>query len=263
MDAGKAALDAYRAAVKSDKRIQALQTAIDGGRGTYAMAGALASRTGRVAGKAITNQIKTAAVDGHLEKAAAAAILQPTMVENHRAVSAMVGAVQKTINKKAGLGLAPLIPGLNQDRIDGLADEIANAVDVLDLSQVLVSQIENASMSIVDDCAAENMEFQHGVGRHPKIIRIAEPKCCQWCEDLAGEYDYAQVKQTGNDVYRRHENCRCIVEFDPGSGSSMQNAHSKRMVDRSTIERRKADQARYAEDAEVRKQNRKQRYGTS
>ena len=52
-------------------------------------------------------------------------------------------------------------------------------------------------------------------GLRPRVIRTAESHCCKWCSALAGTYDYPRVPK---DVYRRHERCRCRVEYDPGEG---------------------------------------------
>ena len=260
-EAGKAALTAYKAAVKADKRIQTLQKRIDEGRGTYAIANGLASRSGIHAGKAIAQQLVSEATDGQVERELAAAILQPTMVENYKTVSSAAGSVQRAINKRAGLGLAPVIPDMNQDRIDGLVEEIVNAIDVGNLASTLISQVENASLSILDDSVSDNMDFQYNAGRNPVIIRTAEAKCCEWCEALAGTYDYEDVKRGGSDVYRRHENCRCIVEFDPGVGS-LQNVHTKKMVSRADVERRRFYQENMISDMEYRRQERKRRYGS-
>lgn len=227
-DAGKNARESYLAAVEKDKRIQALSKKINEGRGTYADADALASRSGKHAGRAITDAVLDEAVDGKMEEEAAAAILQPTMVENHKYVANLTETVQKGINRKAGNRLGAVRPELNQSRIDGLAKEIADAEDVLQLATRLPSQIENASMSIVDDSVSENFSFQHGIGLTPKIVRTAEADCCKWCAELEGEYEYDDVKKTGSDVYRRHDNCRCTVEFVPGDGSR-QNVHTKKI----------------------------------
>ena len=43
--------------------------------------------------------------------------------------------------------------------------------------------------------------------------RSAAPDCCKWCERLAGTYDYEKVKNTGNDVFCRHQNCGCSVDY--------------------------------------------------
>lgn len=68
-------------------------------------------------------------------------------------------------------------------------------------------------------------------------------KCCKWCSSKVGTYPYSPNMDT--DVFRRHANCRCLVEYDNGSGV-YQNAHSKRFykdrqkeIKKIDIERRK------------------------
>ena len=39
------------------------------------------------------------------------------------------------------------------------------------------------------------------------LTRKAEPGACPWCRGLAGDYGYPAP----NEVYRRHENCRCAT----------------------------------------------------
>ena len=51
-------------------------------------------------------------------------------------------------------------------------------------------------------------------------------KCCKWCGRLVGTYDYATVRNTGNDVFRRHKYCRCTVEFI--TNGKRQNVHTKK-----------------------------------
>ena len=68
---------------------------------------------------------------------------------------------------------------------------------------------------MVDDSIRLNVEAQGGAGLRPRVVRRAEPHCCAWCSALDGSYDYPNVPQ---DVYRRHEHCRCDVTYDPGSG---------------------------------------------
>ncbi|WP_205422898.1 hypothetical protein [Granulicatella sp. zg-ZJ] len=79
---------------------------------------------------------------------------------------------------------------------------------------------------------ALNMQ-KHGLS--PKIIRTHTGNCCDWCRNLAGVYDYPKVPK---DVYRRHGNCRCTVDYKPGDGKK-QNVWSKKIVDISKIEERK------------------------
>lgn len=218
----------YREALERDKKIQALEKRIRDGSGRYSDVDDIASRAGRHAGKLIAGTVKENAVDGMIEKDVAAAILQPTMYDNYEYVAGLAETVQKSLNKKAGIGLNTVKPRWNQSRVDGLAEELAEAEDVNELTDKLVSQVENASMSVVDEAVRENADFQYQVGMEPKIVREAEAKCCEWCANLEGEYDYKDVKDSGNDVYRRHDNCRCTVEFVPGNGTR-QNVWSKKI----------------------------------
>ena len=82
--------------------------------------------------------------------------------------------------------------------------------------------VVNFTQSVVDDAIRENVAVQAEAGLSPTVTRIAEAGCCRWCADLEGEYAYP----VDRDVYRRHENCRCMVIYDPGKGK-LQNAHTK------------------------------------
>ena len=80
----------------------------------------------------------------------------------------------------------------------------------------------------------------------PKIERLTNGKCCAWCDKLAGVYDYESVKDTGNNVFRRHRHCRCIVNYVPEKGKR-QDVWSKQWIDSDKadkIEERKAIAAR-------------------
>lgn len=48
------------------------------------------------------------------------------------------------------------------------------------------------------------------------MTRIAAPVCYKWCTELAGEYLYAEVRRAGGDVWRRHANYGCRIEYEPG-----------------------------------------------
>jgi hypothetical protein len=80
-------------------------------------------------------------------------------------------------------------------------------------------------MSAADDFVQTNVEFHGKSGLTPKIVRIAGGNCCKWCRGLAGTYIYPDVPKS---VYQRHDNCRCIVTYNPVDGKGkIQNVHSK------------------------------------
>lgn len=62
-----------------------------------------------------------------------------------------------------------------------------------------------------------------------KIKRYPTSKCCKWCASLAGVYEYPDVTK---DVYRRHQNCNCKLEFIPGKGKK-QDVWTKEWINES------------------------------
>lgn len=83
--------------------------------------------------------------------------------------------------------------------------------------------LENAASSIVTDYIKENVEYRASSGLNETIIREELASCCKWCHDLAGEYEYGMEP---SDIYRRHDNCKCIVLFKSAKG--YQNVWSKK-----------------------------------
>ena len=224
----KGIIEALDNTLASDKAVEALSSKIIDGKGTYADAERLASKTGAHTGKAISAGLIQNSVDGRVtEDVVRAAIIEP-LKHNHSIVSGACRFVQEALNRKAGLGLKAIQPKFNQDRADGLVTEAVGREDMSDFAKALTQQVENFSMATVDDSVKENADAHYEAGLYPKIRRITDGKCCEWCSSLAGTYEYGEVRNTGNDVFRRHPNCGCQVLYDPSDGSRWQDVHSKK-----------------------------------
>lgn len=97
----------------------------------------------------------------------------------------------------------------------------------------------------MDDFVRENADFQYKAGLSPTIERKTTGKCCAWCSNLAGSYPYEDVKDKGNDVFRRHKNCHCQILYNPRDGSKRrQNVHTRQWTDDG-----KADRIAFAKTA--------------
>lgn len=81
------------------------------------------------------------------------------------------------------------------------------------LDRLLDSAIENICCSFFDEFQKENAEKSSDMGLKAVVIREEVFNCCDWCKEVAGVYDYDDVPR---DVYRRHDNCRCMVLFKRG-----------------------------------------------
>lgn len=229
----------FREAYKKSAKIQRLLEQVRAGTATYAQVHAYSIEVSRLIGTTYEKHISSAALpDGRMYYNIASRVIPSSLDENYRLVSSYAQSVQKSLNDRANIGIRPQVPEKNQDRIDGLVDFASNAEQYDQVSDKLRAAMENFSQNIVDEAVRKNAEVQYRSGLRPKIVRRAERKCCPWCAALAGEYDYPDVP---DDVYRRHENCRCVVEYDPGDGRR-ENVHTKRWTtsgERDTIEERK------------------------
>lgn len=142
-------------------------------------------------------------------------LLNPTMQKNFELITGFAEDVQTDLNHAAGLKLKAQIPGISQDRIDGIVNRISSEPDFEKVKWLLDEPIVNFSQSIVDDAIRANATFHAKAGLRPKITRRVSGRACDWCKKLAGTYDYGEEPK---DVYRRHERCRCTVDYNPGEG---------------------------------------------
>lgn len=151
-------------------------------------------------------------------------LLDPTMKKNHELISGYALDVQNELNHQAGLHLRGQTAPVNQSRIDGIVERVSKEDDFEKIKWILEDPIINFSQSVVDDTIKANAEFQAKAGLHPKITRRVAGHACEWCGNLAGTYDYHSEP---HDIYRRHERCRCTVDYDPKDGRGVQNSHTK------------------------------------
>ena len=175
-------------------------------------------------GASLTNETLP---DGKMYYNIAQRVLTDVLGRNYELVSDYAEQVQKNLNSVARIGLTAQVPELNQDRIDGLVNRLASEESFDDVRWLLEEPVVNFTQSIIDDSIQKNAEFHHKVGLSPKIVRRVVGHPCKWCKSLEGSYNYPEVPK---DIYRRHGNCRCTVDYHPGNGKK-QNVHTKKWTD--------------------------------
>ena len=153
-------------------------------------------------------------------------VIRPMLELDTNMVVTATCEAQKALNMKAGIGLNPVKPPANKDKMDGIINKVAGAEDYKSVAWMLDEPVKLFSLGVVDDVLQANIDFQGRAGLQPKVIRTAESKCCKWCSNLAGVYEYPDVPDK---VYQRHERCRCTVEYDPGD-HRRQNVWTKQWV---------------------------------
>ena len=229
----KLVCDEFEKSYAANGIVKQVQKKLEDKSATYADAYEYAYEVGCMLSDALTKHVTNELLpNGTMYYNIAQRLLQKTLGTNYELVSELAAGVQKVLNRKAGLTLAALKPDIDQDKVDGLIERLSKG-DFENDKFVMGSPIANFTQSVVDDTIAKNVEFHASAGLHPKIVRRYAGNGCKWCANLAGTYDYP-VKQ---EIYRRHDNCRCIVEYFPEDGRGVQNAHTKGWRNESKVER--------------------------
>lgn len=207
--------------LSSAKIKKALQSLRDN-KATYEDASEFAIEVGEILSDVLRKNITVKILpDGKMYYNIADRILNPAMSKNYNLISDFTVDIQTELNHQAGLRIKGQKAKLNQDRIDGIIERLSAEDNFDDIKWILDEPMVNFSQSVVDDAVKANAEFHAKAGFNPKIIRKPDRKPCDWCKNLVGEYDYRDVSDKGNDVFRRHDNCRCVVihEFQKGNSS--------------------------------------------
>src|SRR5690625_2676290 len=210
---------------KQNKKLQQIQEMIDNGTATYKQANEYAIEVGEMLASVFEVHIKSESLpDGKMYYNIADRILNPTLSNNHKIVAQVSIEIQEQLNKSVGINLKGVEPKLNQLRIDSIINRIEKEEIFDDVAWILQEPIINFTQSVVDDTIKENVKFQGESGLYPKVIRTANyADACDWCKQMEGTYKYPNVP---DDVYGRHDRCRCTVEYDPGD-ARRQNVWTK------------------------------------
>lgn len=214
----------FDSAMKNNRKITELYEKVRDGTATYREANDFAIEVGESLAAAFKRSLSSDVLpDGKMYYNIANRIIPETLQHNYELISEAATQVQEALNSHAGISIKAIKPELNTDRINGLVEKVSDAERYDEVAWVLDEPVVNFSQSIVDDYIRKNADFQGKAGMRPKVIRTAVGKGCEWCQKMAGTYDYPNVP---HDIYRRHERCRCTVEYEPGSGKR-QNVHTK------------------------------------
>lgn len=221
------------------KNIKRLLKLLNDNNETYINANEYAIEIGELLSKVLNKHIRKEILpDGKMYFNIADRILNETLKNNYELIADYAENVQAQLNKKADISLKAKRPQINQDRIDSLVNKLVSKDDFEAVRFILKEPIVNFSQSIVDDAIEVNVDFHAKVGMAPKIVRTAVGKACKWCRKLEGIHDYHSLKN--EDVFHRHDNCRCTVDYFPGEGKK-QNVWTKqeRKIAKNSAQRKK------------------------
>lgn len=205
--------DEFITLVHKDARAAHLAGVIEQGGGSYITAGQYAARIGDLLARVLRRHAPVNGIsDWDVES-----LIPGALGADHNMVVAITNQVQANMNASAGIYMRVQTPEFNSNRAYGIVAELLNNPEFTNIERTFYDQLTNFSMSVVDDSIRDNASVQSAAGYSVKIIRVAEADACPWCQDVAGEYDFESMRDTqGHDVWRRHENCRCTIDYSAG-----------------------------------------------
>lgn len=150
--------------------------------------------------------------DGMMYYNIADKVVRPMLMTEYNLTSEAAVSAQRSVNKAAGIGIRPLKAEFDAEKAQGIIDRVSSQ-PFEEIKWILNEPVKTFSKNVVDQTIKKNVEFQGKSGLSPKIRRTALGDACEWCQAVAGTYSYPNVPE---DVYRRHANCDCVVEYIDG-----------------------------------------------
>lgn len=228
----------FQSNMMRDRRIAQISKRIRDGTATFVDGHDYAERLGESLSKALISNLNEENLpDGRLYYNIAKRTVTPALRNNYELTNEAAEQIQSTIDSRLGIGLKSIKADFPESRIKGLIDKMTTeGISLEDALIWLGEPIINNSEAFFDDFIDSNAKFRTEAGLKATITRIAEANCCPWCDSLAGTYEYGSAP---DDIYRRHQYCRCTVTYQTGKKS--QNVWSKRQWESSPeeIDRRK------------------------
>ena len=163
-------------------------------------------------------------LEGEAMSELAKEILEPLMKYSYTLISKANMNVVAIFNEQNSISITPKLPDFPKARFDQI---VSAAGEEGKLRETILRRI-----SVVPETVVTNMRDQNtravaktysSAGFETYIKRSDGAGCCNWCSKLVGKFEYPE--NTPKDVFRRHDNCNCIVTYV--CGKMRQNVHSK------------------------------------
>ena len=203
----------------SDPLIRSLYRRVADGKATYAEVQTFAQRASVICSEVLMDYAPEADFAEWARE-----LVTPSLTQMHGLIDDVAQQVQTHLNRVAELGIKAQSVPVDAERIGGIASALEAAEDTAQAESMLRRTSENYARHVGDEAVRRNAAFQSRAGLKPTIRRTSAAKCCAWCAEVAGTYDYADVSQQGDNVWRRHLDCRCLITYiAPGRTETVLN----------------------------------------
>lgn len=207
--------DAYYESARAARRV-----------GTYQAAQALAKKYGGALADALGEAFDLYCPDGAITLEEALALIPRSLRMNYDRIANIIASVQEDINTELGIGLNPIAPAFDSIRAENMANQIADAgTGIIDQMK---KEVENFSMTTVDDGQRLNAEFLDGAGFETLVTRVYDgvgvnhrKDVCEWCLERCGT-DVPVAEAISMGMFERHTGCGCTITYKTHKKTTVQ-----------------------------------------
>lgn len=212
----------FQTRMMSDRRVARISNKIRDGTARLLDGHAFAERAGINLSKALQEAITADALpNATLYYNIAERTIVPALRNNYQLVNDNAAEIQKLVDREIDININSIAADFPEARALGIVDKAASDPD--DFARWLREPIVNFTEALFDDYVRENAHFRSRIGMRATITRTAVPGCCEYCNGLSGRWIYGEQPE---DVFRRHEFCRCAVTYE--AEKMRQNVWSKK-----------------------------------
>lgn len=208
---------AYEKLLRQNGRIQALEKKLAEGTITMKEGAELNDLRAKAFGRALSGSVL--GIERGSREGACIDLLKDRCAD----VDELALAAQKTALTRQGLNLTPPTAPFEEERARKIGHSLEDqTVPDETIQRRARSATENMLNSQYDRNMKKGAETCASAGLKTYIVRDSGSGCCKWCDEVSGKFAYGSEPK---DVYRRHDNCSCIVVYESGRGR--QNVWSK------------------------------------
>lgn len=201
----QALLNEFGTRLYLDPQLRQIMKKIEQGKADFSDTAHLSERASNLLGEVFGANV--ADIPAEAREAVCTALLK----DRYDSMNGTLAAVQEALDEPLGLHLTPQKAPFPSERVDQLAHSLVDpTVKPETIQRRADKPVATVAKSFHDDYIKTNARFRNRLGLKPVIKRFGVG-CCQWCAQVAGTYRFGEQPE---DVFRRHDNCGCVIIYD-------------------------------------------------
>ncbi len=159
----------------------------------------------------------------------------PLLKQNDDLVKRAAGVVANRMNIAVKATVKPQIPPMDEERARGIYNLASSRARYDDIADEVAETLENYIQNSADSTIKRHAEFLRDSGFSLVVIRECESDACDYCQDLAGEYEGDIPKE----AFSRHLGCRCQIIYKNKRGIITRQGYDGVFDDVETLQKRR------------------------